>query len=52
MQLMATGRWSKADKRWKMLVALRRPAGAVPASTSEPRERRGTVRPLRKSPER
>ncbi|MFQ5665543.1 MAG: hypothetical protein ACE5I7_03845 [Candidatus Binatia bacterium] len=26
MQLIATGKWSKADKRWKMVVALRRPA--------------------------
>jgi hypothetical protein len=30
MQLIATGKWSKAEKRWNLLVALRRP----PASTS------------------
>jgi hypothetical protein len=28
MQLIATGKWSKAKKGWMMLVALRRPAGA------------------------
>jgi hypothetical protein len=49
MQVMATGKWSKADKRWKMLVALRRLAGNPPAPASEPRQRRSNVRPLRKT---
>lgn len=25
MQLIATGKWSKSQKEWKMIVALRRP---------------------------
>lgn len=51
MQLMATGKWSKVEKRWKMLVALRRPAGGPPASTPEQRELRGPARRrFRKNP--
>jgi hypothetical protein len=26
MQVIATGKWSKALKRWQMVVAIRRPA--------------------------
>lgn len=49
MQVMAMGKWSKADKRWKMLVALRRPNATTPATAPEPRPRRGIVRPFRKA---
>jgi hypothetical protein len=37
MKVIATGKWSKTDKRWKMVVALRRrhasDAGATHAQT-------------------
>ncbi len=32
MQVIATGKWSKAEKRWRMVVALRRPVGEAAAS--------------------
>ncbi len=32
MQVIAVGKWSKEDKRWKMLVALRRPGGSPPTT--------------------
>lgn len=36
MKLIAIGKWSKADKRWNMVVALRKPGGspAAPATQS------------------
>lgn len=39
MQLIATGKWSKANKRWTMLVALRRPASTPPKSTAPSSQR-------------
>ncbi len=46
MQIIATGKWSKAEKRWKMVVALRRPTNSLPASATKPRDaRRGTRAP-------
>jgi hypothetical protein len=30
MQLIATGKWSKALKRWQMVVAIRRPDREAP----------------------
>ncbi len=47
MQVIATGKWSKAEKRWKMVVALRRPASSVPASTVKARDTRRSPRPSR-----
>jgi hypothetical protein len=40
MQLIATGKWSKAEKRWNLLVALRQPPGRtsnLPPKCAEPR---------------
>jgi len=42
MQLVATGKWSKTEKRWKMLVALRRPSEGTDAASARAR-RRGTA---------
>lgn len=44
MQVIAMGRWSKSDKQWKTVVAMRRAANAAKAdnakrSEREPRER-------------
>jgi hypothetical protein len=50
--VLATGKWSKAEKRWKMLVALRRPAANPSASASEQRQARASVLQFRKNPER
>jgi len=52
MQILATGKWSKAEKRWKMLVALRRPVVNPVASAAEQRPPRATVLQFRKNPER
>ncbi len=38
MQVIATGKWSKALKRWQMVVAIRRPGKDAPA-------RRAATRP-------
>ena len=46
--LMAMGKWSKADKRWNVVVALRRPSASTPASPPKRAEpRRNTLRWLR-----
>lgn len=52
MQILATGKWSKAEKRWKMLVTLRRPATSPAAAATETRPARATVLQFRKNPER
>lgn len=44
MQVIAMGRWSKSEKEWKTVVAMRRPASAAqsaksPRSEREPRDR-------------
>ena len=47
MKVFATGKWSKEDKRWSMVVAIRRPGREVSAdrrkasegSTKTPRSR-------------
>lgn len=38
MQLIATGKWSKALKRWQMVVAIRRPGkdAARPKAPTRP----------------
>jgi hypothetical protein len=47
MQLIATGKWSKDEKRWKMVVALR-PAGRPASGTSADAARRpGAMRPVK-----
>jgi len=52
MQLMATGKWSKADKRWNMVVAMRRPAGTAPvASAARPEGRKALRQKPRKGSE-
>lgn len=42
MQVIAMGRWSKAMKRWAMVVPMRRPkkdaAAKRPTATKQPRE--------------
>jgi hypothetical protein len=35
-QVIATGKWSKALKRWQMVVAIRRPGKDAPAARSQP----------------
>lgn len=42
MQVIGMGRWSKADKDWKMVVALRQPASGDKS--------RPTPRPDRREP--
>ena len=39
MQVMATGRWSKAMKRWAMVVPMRRPTKDA-AATKRPSPRK------------
>jgi hypothetical protein len=39
MQVIAIGKWSKADKRWQMVVALRRPRGGAANGTAQSRRR-------------
>jgi len=39
-KVIATGKWSKAEKRWNMVVALRRPSASssgLPPKRAEPR---------------
>lgn len=36
MQVIATGKWSKALKRWQMVVAIRRPGKDAPAARRQP----------------
>jgi len=38
MQIIATGKWSKVEKRWNMLVALRRPTKRAAESSSDTRK--------------
>lgn len=45
MQVVAIGKWSKAEKRWKMVVALRRPLGSAPASALKQHEGSNSSRP-------
>jgi len=45
MRVIATGKWSKAEKRWKMVVALRRPPNGVPTSALEQHEGGNSSRP-------
>lgn len=48
MQLLATGKWSKAEKRWKMLVALHRPTGGcAPTATARGPRDRNSAAPAR-----
>jgi len=51
MELIATGKWSKADKRWKMVVALRRAGDAASGSTvtKSERNKRSRQRPQKRS---
>ncbi len=52
MELIATGKWSKADKRWNMVVALRRAVRGLAHPPAKPSERPASsrVRP-RQSPD-
>ncbi len=50
MQILATGKWSKAEKRWKMLVALRRKAVDQCTPAPEQRPPRANVLQFRKHP--
>jgi len=53
MQLVALGKWSKTDKRWNLVVALRRPAQTPSGSSPSRAEGRKTSRQkLSKHPER
>jgi len=36
MQVLATGKWSKEQKRWSMVVAIRRPGKAAPPTDRKP----------------
>jgi hypothetical protein len=52
MKFFAMGKWSKADKRWNMVVALRRPAGdASSSSAARPARRKAAQQKLHKNPE-
>jgi len=48
MELIAIGKWSKADKRWRTVMALRRPSG-IPSSSAKTRSERG--KPARQRPQ-
>lgn len=52
-KLMATGKWSKAENRWNMVVALRRPPARAsdPAAAIRAEPRRATVLRLRPTSE-
>ena len=40
MEMLALGKWSKADKKWKMVVAMRRPETSTrPESSTRPERR-------------
>jgi hypothetical protein len=54
MQLFATGKWSKVDKRWHMIVALRRPASnpGDAAGPKPPAHRPQAARRFRKDSDR
>lgn len=49
MQLMAMGKWSKNEKRWRMVVALRASGRATAAAPTEVARRPGVVRPKKSS---
>ena len=52
MQFFAKGKWSKADKRWNMVVALRRPVGDTSGSSAaHPGRRKSTPQKLHKNTE-
>jgi hypothetical protein len=38
MKVFATGKWSKEDKRWSMVVAIRRPGRETAADRRKARE--------------
>lgn len=40
MQVIGMGRWSKTDKQWKMVVALRRPAAGDKSRPAAHQDRR------------
>ncbi len=51
MQLFAMGKWSKADKRWNMVVAMRRPAdGASGSPAAHPERQKSSGQKLHKKP--
>jgi hypothetical protein len=43
MQVLAIGKWSKVNKRWNMVVALRKPGGSPPPAPT-PSGRRTSLR--------
>ena len=47
MQVIAIGKWSKAEERWKMVVALRRPSNSASASALKQHEGGNNSRPHR-----
>ena len=50
MQVIATGKWSKSDEDWQMVVALRRPPLRVPRSPTRTPDRPKPARRARKRP--
>jgi len=47
MQLLAKGKWSKAEGRWQMVVAMRRPSGTPADSSHAHGERRPAAQIIR-----
>lgn len=43
MQVLALGKWSKADRSWKMVVSMRRQTGPVRDTADTHRERGAAV---------
>ena len=53
MEVIATGKWSKTAKQWKLILALRRLAGGTsPSALKQSEARRNKRPPSRKNPDR
>ncbi len=46
MKVFATGKWSKSEKRWNMVVAIRRPGREVAANRRDAQD--ASAKPQRK----
>jgi len=49
MQVLAVGKWSKAERRWKMVVALRQLPNGTPTSAPKQHENGNSSQSHRKA---
>lgn len=49
MKVIATGKWSKDEKRWRMVVALRPAGRAMNSASTDAARRGGALRPPKPS---